>query len=283
MTFKNEPTRLMMDDFAGTTASFHMVLSVLTKPVPIHWHDFNELSIILEGEGIHKINGVEHRLERGYLMLQTPADFHEVIPEPGTVLKKYNVLFSYEFLSNELFHLLFQDLNEHTAVFQEPELSAIEADFHRLWSEYQSDQEGRMIGIRSTLNRILLDLYRKCSRSSNREVSKTNRYIQDVLIYIHQHFREQLTLEGAAAKANLSSNYFSECFHRETGISFQQYVSDVRLQFARSILISTNLSITEVCFASGFNTLNHFERAFKKKYDRTPSSFRHFHKENHTF
>ncbi|MEK3722702.1 helix-turn-helix transcriptional regulator [Paenibacillus sp. FSL H8-0034] len=280
MTYTNEPTRLMMDDLAGNSASFHMVLSVLTKAVPIHWHDFNELSIILAGEGIHRINGVEHKLERGHLMLQTPADFHEIIPKPGTVLEKYNVLFSNEFLSTELFQLLFQDVYNHTAFLQEPDLSVIEADFHRLWREYHSDQEGRMIGIRSTLNRILLDLHRKCPSIRTNEASGSNPFIQNVLIYIHHHFREQLTLEAVATKAKLSSNYFSECFHRETGISFQQYVLDVRLQFGRSLLVSTDLPITEVCLASGFNTLNYFERAFKKKYEYTPSSFRRFSRNN---
>jgi AraC-like DNA-binding protein len=72
----------------------------------------------------------------------------------------------------------------------------------------------------------------------------------------------------------LSANYFSECFHRVVGTPFQTYLADTRLEFAKALLGVSQLSVTEVCYASGFNTLAHFERMFKRKYGHTPSRYR---------
>jgi YesN/AraC family two-component response regulator len=91
------------------------------------------------------------------------------------------------------------------------------------------------------------------------------------LIYIHHHFRERLTLQQVAQQLPLSANYFSECFSRAYGISFQKYLQELRLQFAFSLLSSASLSITEVCYAAGFNNLSHFERIFKQKFGQLPS------------
>lgn len=55
---------------------------------------------------------------------------------------------------------------------------------------------------------------------------------------------------------------------------FQVYVKEARLQFAKSLLGTTTLPITDICFASGFNTLPYFERAFKQKFAVSPRDYR---------
>ncbi|ETK32863.1 helix-turn-helix transcriptional regulator [Microbispora sp. ATCC PTA-5024] len=69
----------------------------------------------------------------------------------------------------------------------------------------------------------------------------------------------------------VSPNYFSERFRDHTGSSFQVYLQERRLRFARSLLASTSLSVTEVCHAAGFNTLSHFRRAYRRRYGSAPS------------
>jgi transcriptional regulator GlxA family with amidase domain len=98
--------------------------------------------------------------------------------------------------------------------------------------------------------------------------------IRRALIYMHHHFREQLTLEEVAAQARLSPNYFSECFHKATGSRFQSYLQELRLRFARTLLEMSDLHVTTICHASGFNTLSHFERAFKGRHGQPPRECR---------
>jgi len=63
------------------------------------------------------------------------------------------------------------------------------------------------------------------------EMTTQQRQIRTALVYIHHHFREQLTLNDVAGHARLSPSYFSECFHRTTGSSFQRYLQELRLRF----------------------------------------------------
>ena len=74
-----------------------------------------------------------------------------------------------------------------------------------------------------------------------------------------------------------SPNYFSAEFKKETGVEFQKYLRNLRLDFAMKLLKLSRLSVTEVCFECGFNTLAHFLSAFKSFVGVTPSEYRKNH------
>ncbi len=273
---RKEPTRLLMHNLTTSAATFHMALHELKSDVAMHWHDFYELSLVIEGEGSQVLNGVEEPLKRGVLLLLTPADFHEVRNKPGDALKKFNVIFSHELLDDRVKLLLFGDLHPKSIQLAQGDIDRIEADFHRLWGEYRSHGEGRMLSIEYLLNLILIELVR-CGTGGlrlNEGRSSASTAIHQALVHIQHHFREAMTLERIARQVSMSPNYFSQCFHKETGTTFQQHLLSVRLQFAKSLLISSEMTVTEVCLASGFHTLNHFERAFKKRYGCTPRMVR---------
>jgi AraC-like DNA-binding protein len=84
----------------------------------------------------------------------------------------------------------------------------------------------------------------------------------------------EISITVAPAVAHLSPNYFSERFRAATGIPFQTYLQDRRLRFARSLLAATDLGVTEVCYAAGFNSPSHFGRAYRRRYGESPSARR---------
>jgi AraC-like DNA-binding protein len=92
--------------------------------------------------------------------------------------------------------------------------------------------------------------------------------------YVERHFREPLTLARVAAVAHLSPHWFSEQFRLTTGEPFQSYLKRRRLRFARTLLESTDLSVTEVCHAAGFNDPSYFGRAYRAEYAEPPSGRR---------
>jgi AraC-like DNA-binding protein len=91
---------------------------------------------------------------------------------------------------------------------------------------------------------------------------------------LHNHYREPVTLQAAAEQVALSPNYFSECFRSATGVTFQRYLQSLRLRFAKSILSVSALPVTDICYASGFQTLSNFERAFKREFGHSPTAWR---------
>lgn len=94
-----------------------------------------------------------------------------------------------------------------------------------------------------------------------------------LLTYIDSHYASELTLEQAAALVGFSKFHFSRLFKEFTNCTFYDYLSQTRIQVAKRLL-STNTSITDIAFMTGFNSLSSFCRCFKKYTDLSPSEYR---------
>lgn len=257
-----------------------LVLRKRLNRVDVHWHDFYELVFILGGTAQHVVNGLSHEIRPGSAFLLTPADFHEIVTPPDGVLDCYNVVIEPAALDGQL-----QDLMPRSAdqsVWMVDSFEEARADFHRLWEESGEERPGRVALMEAVLRCIMVQLSRRCLATGARKddherVISADSGVARAVRFLDHHFREPLTLAGVAAEAHLSPNYFSERFRELTGTSFQAYLQQRRLRFARSLLASTDLGITEVCHAAGFNSLSHFGRAYRKRYGHAPSAFREGH------
>ena len=96
-------------------------------------------------------------------------------------------------------------------------------------------------------------------------------------MYINAHSTEPLQQSEVAAMLQMSSSRFSQFFRRSTGRTFVQYVNALRVALACRLLIDTDLSITEVCFQSGFFNISNFNRRFKEVKSMSPNQFRKSH------
>ena len=271
------PARLTNNHYIKT-GLLRILQQVVDSPVEVHWHEFYELSFIVAGKGSHTFNGVIYELGRGSIFLLTPADFHGLAPLPGTSLEIHNIIFSEELLEEELRHLLFDNARLYRTSFAAAEFIKVAEWFSRISAEIESEQLGQKLAVRSALTNILVELARKCSTpgpsQEQSSIDSAHPAIHKAITYIQHHFREEISQQDLARLVQLNPNYFSECFKETTGSSFQRYVINLRLDFAASPLRITQLPITEICYASGFNTLSHFERLFKQKFNRTPHSYR---------
>jgi len=97
--------------------------------------------------------------------------------------------------------------------------------------------------------------------------------------FIEEHHAEALSLDQAAKAAHMSTFYFCKIFRKVTGVNFTEYVSRVRIEKARNLLLNPNLRISEIAYEVGFQSLTHFNRVFKKVLGQSPTEFRaHLHK-----
>ena len=92
--------------------------------------------------------------------------------------------------------------------------------------------------------------------------------------YIEQHAGEQLSLTKVANFVNRNANYLSENFKQVTGINFVEYVAGRRFANACDLLRNPNLSISEIAFAAGFQSLSQFNRVFKRFSGISPTQYR---------
>jgi AraC-like DNA-binding protein len=276
-TQRSLPPRLSHEEyFPQQVSPMRVYHQVAREPVGVHWHEFYEVSFILQGQGTHLLNGRAHQLVPGSFFLLTPTDLHALIPQPYQPLELFNVIFAEEMLCSEIRHILFKTPGELHIQMSEAIRPVIEREFRCLWTEAEEQQVGYQVVIRGALERILIALGRSLpilSAYAASGESTVSQPIRQALIYMQHLFREPLSLTTVAYQAGLSSHYFSECFRKETGQTFQKYMQDLRLRFAQSLLNSSQLPVTTICLSAGFTTLIHFERVFKRRFGLPPYAY----------
>ncbi|MGZ3585463.1 MAG: helix-turn-helix domain-containing protein [Ktedonobacterales bacterium] len=88
------------------------------------------------------------------------------------------------------------------------------------------------------------------------------RAVESAIHVMHTHLREPLTLGDLASAAYLSPAHFNRIFRRQIGIPPVEYLSGLRLQTARRLLLSTSLSVTDICFEVGYTSPGSFTTRF---------------------
>ncbi|HET9431894.1 MAG TPA: DUF1272 domain-containing protein [Chitinophagaceae bacterium] len=92
--------------------------------------------------------------------------------------------------------------------------------------------------------------------------------------YLTAHFSEDISLHDLARYCLVSPFHFSRLFRQFSNYSPHQWLQSIRLKHAETLLKSSNLPVTDVCFMSGFNSLDYFSAAFSKKYKISPSRYK---------
>jgi AraC-like DNA-binding protein/ligand-binding sensor protein len=92
--------------------------------------------------------------------------------------------------------------------------------------------------------------------------------------FIHDHQSEDLSLGVVARAANTSRFYFCKMFKKYTGLNFTHYLSRLRIEKAKNLLLNPNLRVSEIAYEVGFQSLTHFNRIFKKIVGQSPTEYR---------
>ena len=96
--------------------------------------------------------------------------------------------------------------------------------------------------------------------------------------WLRENFSRKITVAEIAAMARLSEAYFHRSFSRAFGITPADYLSGVRLAYARELLAATDMPIRAIAFEAGFENDSYFYRFFAKKTGMTPGTFRNSHR-----
>lgn len=270
-----QPRRLTRAEYRVAALAPRVFRHELRAPVAVHWHEFYELVLVERGEGRHVVNGRPHRAVPGSAFLLAPTDVHALVPAGGTPLVALDVVFD-----AAAFDAALDGVAAPTATLGPRAVERFTAgagDLRRLWDESRRARPGRDAVMQAALRCALIELARSCpgtATTGDAAAVPLDAAIRRAVRYIDHHFHEPLRLADVARHAHLSPNYFSERFHALTGTSFQRYLRERRLDFARALLAATDMSVTAVCHAAGFNDLSHFGRAFRQRHGHPPAADR---------
>jgi len=98
--------------------------------------------------------------------------------------------------------------------------------------------------------------------------------VQKMLAYIYEHYAEPVTLEEIAAAANISRSEAGCCFKAFMGCSPMDALVQYRLRIAYRLLSDKSMTLQQIGYTCGFNSVNYFSRQFKKKYGYAPGKYR---------
>ena len=225
-----------------------------------HWHEFYEIEYIIEGTGDYVIDGENHPIEPGMLFLMTPLNFHSVSAKD---CRGFNLMFSERLCDSGFLARLLRGTHGRAIRIKEEDrlfLSAVMEELTR-----GEDETYVSVLLNSILGKILT--YEDKEREVMTSVSKG-------VLYLLQHFRENPTLAETAAYAGFTPTYFSALFKKETGETFKQYVDRLRLDYARKLVLHSEMSIQQICRESGFEDYPNFIRRFKERFGISPGEMK---------
>ena len=124
----------------------------------------------------------------------------------------------------------------------------------------------------SCIDRLKISLYN--NEVKEKPVVKKERVITGITKYMQEHLSEDVSLHILSEEFHLNSQYISQLFRNEIGVNFLTYLTNIRMEHAKKLLLSSSLSIAEVSEQSGYGDYRVFTKVFKKSEGITPSQYR---------
>ena len=236
---------------------------------PPHWHGCFELEIILSGLAELTYNGIGFQVERGWAYLLSGCDFHAFRAQESTRI--INICFDGALLGEQLSSALTLKPNRAVCCFDEAVTVLAEQKAEALKLELTREQPFSDIMLQSIISQLAILLLRHSDISCKTAAPPL---VLHAASLINQGFRGELSLGSLADRLSVSPNYLGQLFKKSTGITYNEYVSRLRLRYSCRLLTSTDLSVKEIAFASGFSSAEYFCDAFRRCLALTPMSYR---------
>ncbi len=253
-----------------------------------HFHPEFQLFIVLEGTGTRFVGDHIQRFEAGDMVFTGPnlphlwrSDQSYFEGDSNLMTRGIVIYFQENFLGkailqkNEFFEIrqLLSKASRGMLIFDKTARC-----IHKLMS--------KLLGLQSFKSiLVLLEILHLLAHSRDYELLASETYSNSlkrkdthrmnlVYDYIMDNYHKKITLEEVAELAYMTSSSFSRYFKQHSNKTFSQLVSEVRIGHASKLLVEQDISISEVCFKSGFPTLSNFNRQFKRIHGLSPSEYR---------
>ncbi len=252
-----------------------------------HYHDYTELIFGLSGEVNAYVGQQCYTLTEGDMLIVHNYDIHHVVgigvPSEYIIVKFLpSILFTPEQTLSEYSYalLLLQNTHQRKNFFRKDELAdtSIPSLFHRLMEEWQGANFGYELSLRADVTVIFMHIMRKW-RDENPDLitGLTNNSHSELLrkaVSLIETDYADITETDCAKRIGVSPSYFSRIFSRSMKVSFPDYVNRIRLRNAERLLLSGEISITEIAEFVGFSSCAYFISCFRKEYGVTPAKYR---------
>ncbi|RXZ83205.1 AraC family transcriptional regulator [Paenibacillaceae bacterium] len=276
MAYRNHPWHEMITSKTGTP------LKIIISPVEFgtssHWHKELEIVYILEGSMQIELESAIYEMSQGDLLVIGSCDVHRYFANPRGCNK----------IIIQLDKSMFETCGEayFSRRFAEPHLrpgQSLHAELEREMLKINHEISERLPGydpaIKTSAYAIITAIVRGMKMAEHTRDERSRRHeklsrLENAICYIEQHYDKDITLSQAAENNGYSVYHFSRFFKEATGHSFNDYLNMHRIRVGCQLLGDVTLPVTSIAYRIGFNSIETFNRVFKKQTGCTPSAYR---------
>lgn len=251
----------------------------------MHWHHYWEILYQIEGKTRIKINNDDFCLHEGDVVVIGAEENHAASRLMGkhkllVMQFEMSAIMPYiECISEDqyLTHVLFSNLGEKIHFRISEGRDIMQKLLWEIYQEYEGKEAGYEIQIQSYLLQMFAFFIRRSYLSLPEvpeERRKALKKIEHSVLYIEKNFNGSITLADAAAVSSISVYNFCRTFKKATGRTFVEFLNYIRLKEAAKLLLTTDRSISEIAFDTGFSSVSYFNKVFKKNYGYPPFLYR---------
>ena len=252
--------RMILFEDCGDSA-MHVSCNTV-KDFNSHSHDFYEFEYIIDGEGTCEINNKQYPIRKGDVIFVTPLDIHGYRCKRD--FKFLTIHFRVDNISRPL--LCINTMEACVVACSEPLRDAFE-----LLVKSDDKEEFYDILCEKSLEVIIIRFLQQLK--GERSADKPDEIMRAVE-YINLNFKNPITLTDVSDLVGYSPEHFSRRFKEHTGKNFVRYLTDIRLSYAKNLLLKQGITVTQACYECGFGCLRNFSRAFKAKYGMSARQYK---------
>lgn len=221
---------------------------------PIDYYDF---TFVLKGAMTYVVDGKTYVISENDAIFIKPGSLRERIPmnTPAKYVSYNFTAYGDAALPKQVYlkNIINHDIRNMVSIFSASHLSDI----------YASREKAMNL-----LNYILLEIKDIIDLESN------NKHIIGIIKYINEHIAEKISLSSISEHLNLSREYTSHIFKKETGKTVTDYINERKLMIAKEMVLSTNYPLTYISERLGYENYSYFSKVFKNQFDTTPRILR---------
>ena len=255
---------------------------------PLNWHNDIELIMVLKGTLDIEVRGEKYHLRKEDVFLINTNQLHRL--SSNTVENVNNsiiLIFQFDPDYYQAYYPKFSDIIFHcnTALIQRTPKTY--DTLRRLlvklmWLSLNKTETFQLDGLQISLELIefLITNFVKSISIQNTSQDQMQQRLIRIIEYINKNYNKKITLPQVANNEFMSAHYLSRFFKTHTGIGFNKYINQFRVNKSLNELLHTSKTILEIALDHGFSNSKSYAKHFKEHYGTSPSEFR---KESHLF
>lgn len=253
--------------------------------VPMHWHNEFEINYILQGKGEFICDNEKFTANEGDVLILPPNMLHAVYPCEDNLLVYYALVFNPIMLganSNDrcttecIRPIINGNVRMNVLISTDSDsYSEINETVIRIFSCAHDNLPQADLLLKSELMKLFWLLENDediiCQKDTGINYSEI---IRPALEFMVKNFQQEISIEQLAELVHLSKSYFMNCFKKAVGIGAIEHLTQLRINAACEVLLSTDQKISDIALNCGYANLSNFNRQFLKMVGCSPNQYR---------